>query len=135
MTPPPTTAIMLSRLSRLAALADEASEELACPLARRTEHDLARRPGVDDPAAVHEHDPVGDVECEADLVGRDEHGHALRAELAHHLQHLLGGLRVERRGGLVEEQGYRPQRQGPRYRDPLLLPAGQPRRQFAGLVR
>src|SRR5262249_3141084 len=66
MPPPPTTAIMLSCLSRLATLADEASEELACPLARRTEHDLAWRPGMDDPATVHEHDPVGDVECEAD---------------------------------------------------------------------
>src|SRR5215468_6104480 len=133
MTPPPTTAIMLCGLSCLAALADEASEELACPLARRTEHDLARRPGMDDPATVHEHDPVGDVECEADLMGRDKHGHALGAEFAHHLQYLLGGLRVECRSGLVEEQGDRPQRQCPRYRDALLLPAGQPGRQFEGL--
>ena len=49
-----------------------------------------------------------------------------RGELAHHVEHLLDQLRVERAGDLVEEHHAGVHRQRPGDRDPLLLAAGEP---------
>ena len=86
--------------------------------------ELARRAELLDPAAVHDHDPVGhghglflvvrDVdEGDADLVLD-----ALQLEL-----HLLAQLEVERAERLVEEQHPRTVDERARERDPLLLAA------------
>src|SRR5215472_3944069 len=78
-----------------------------------------------DPPVGEEDDPVG-VAGGRRVVG--DHDDRL-AELAHapaeQVQDLRTGARVEVAGGLVGEDDLRPAGQGPRDRDPLLLPAGQ----------
>ena len=86
----------------------------------------ARAALLDDHAVVHEDDPVADVAGEAHLVGDDDHRHPLRGQLAHHVEHLLDQLGVERAGHLVEEHHVRVHRQRAGDRDPLLLAAGEP---------
>src|SRR5438552_11103619 len=53
---------------------------------------------LDDAAAIEKHDAVADIARERDLVGDDDHGHAVLGELAHDAQHLADQLGVERRG-------------------------------------
>ena len=57
-----------------------------------------------------------------------------RGELLHHVEHLADQLRVERRGGLVEEHELRLHGQGAGDGDALLLPAGELRRVGVQLV-
>ena len=83
---------------------------------------------------VEEADPVGDVAREAHLVGRDDHRHPGRRQLADDVEHLGHELRVERAGDLVEQQQVRLHRQRPDDRDPLLLAARQPVRELVALV-
>jgi hypothetical protein len=78
-----------------------------------------------DRAAVHEDDAVGDIVGEAELVRDDHHGHAFVDQLAHGQQHLAHQLRIERRGGLVEEHHGGLHRQRPRDGHALLLAAGE----------
>ena len=99
-----------------------------------TKH-LLWRPHLHDDAAVHEGDAVRGFLGEADLVGHDHHGHALVGQLLHDVQHLSHQLRVEGRGRLVEEHQLRLHGEGPGYRDPLLLAAGQLRRIDVELLR
>ncbi len=89
---------------------------------------------LDDDAVVHEHDPARNIAREADLVRHDDHRHPLGGELAHHVEHLLDQLRVERRGDLVEEHHMRVHRQRPGDRHPLLLAAGEPIGELVELV-
>ena len=72
---------------------------------------------------------------EVHLVGHDDHRHALARELAHHVEHLLDQLRVERAGDLVEQHHVRVHRQRPRDRHPLLLAPRQPIGILVHLVR
>ena len=65
----------------------------------------------------------------------DDHRRAVVGQLAHHGQHLVGELGIERRGRLVEQHHLRLHRQRARDRDALLLAAGQSRRILAGLFR
>jgi hypothetical protein len=67
-------------------------------------------------------------------MGDDEHGHALAGEIGHDGQDLVDHLRVERRGGLVEEQSVRLHRQRPSDGHALLLAAGQLTRVLGRLV-
>ena len=83
---------------------------------------------------MQEQDAVGDLAREAHLVRDDDHGRAVARELAHDGQHLVGELGVERGGRLVEQHDLRLHRERARDRHALLLPAGQPRRIFIGLV-
>ena len=89
---------------------------------------------LDDDAAVHEDDVVGDLAGEAHLVGHDDHRHALLGELAHDAQHLADELGVEGRGRLVEEHQLGVHRQRPGDGDALLLAAGELRRVGVRLV-
>ena len=100
------------------------AEEIAGTLDRRGIEDLARRALLDDRAAVHDDDPVGHAPGKRHLVGDDDHCHALAGELRHHVEHLADGLRVERRGRLVEQHDLGLCRQRTRDRDALLLPTG-----------
>ena len=86
---------------------------------------LARVAGLDDHAAVHEHQLVADLAGEADLVRHDDHRHAVDGEVAHHLEHLADQLRVERGGRLVEQHELRLHGQRPGDGDALLLAARQ----------
>ena len=65
----------------------------------------------------------------------DDHGHLLLGQLPDDLQHLAGQLRVEGRGGFVEEQDLRLHRKGARDCDPLLLSARELAGIACGLVR
>src|SRR5919112_2055346 len=71
---------------------------------------------------------------EAHLVGDDDHGHAVAGERGHHVEDLVDHLRVERRGGLVEEHHLGVHRQRAGDGDPLLLAAGQLGRVLVGLA-
>ena len=90
---------------------------------------------LDDPALVHEDEPVADLARELHLVRDDEHRHPVTGQIAHHDQHLADELRIERGGDLVEEHHVRLHHQRPRDRDPLLLAAGELVRMLAGLLR
>ena len=78
---------------------------------------------------------VGDVARESHLVRDDHHRHALGGELAHHVEHLLDELRVERARDLVEQHHVRVHRERARDRDALLLTARQPLGILVHLVR
>ena len=75
-----------------------------------------------------------DVAGEAHLVGRDQHRHPARRELADHVEHLGDELRVERARHLVEEEEPRLHGQRAHDRHPLLLAARQPVGVLAPLV-
>ena len=94
-----------------------------------------RRAALDDQAAVHEDDLVGDLSREAHLVGDDDHRHAVPGELLHRVQDLADELGVQRRGRLVEQHQLRVHRQRPGDRDALLLPTGELRGVGVELVR
>src|SRR3954451_22015061 len=113
--------ILSSRTSTSARLEDLAEEGLSALLLWRCD-DLRRIPALDDDAAVHEHEGVRDLAGEPDLVGDDDHRHAVLREPAHHIEHLSDQLGVERAGRLVEEHELGLHRQCPRDRHPLLLP-------------
>src|SRR5581483_1138974 len=111
------------------------AEEQPGAVAFRVGDELLRRPALDDLAAVHQQDRVGDGAGEPHLVGDAEHGHAVARQLDHHVEHFLDHLRVERRGRLVEQHdlGLHAQRAGDRHA--LLLAARQLARILAGLLR
>ena len=78
---------------------------------------------LDDPAFVHEHDPVGDVHREVHLVGDDEHRHPGGGERPHHVEDAGDELGVERGRRLVEQHQLGIERERPGNRDALLLPS------------
>ena len=87
--------------------------------------DLLRCALLDDVAAVHEDDAVCNFTGEADLVGDDDHRHAIRGQLLHNRQYLADHFRVEGRGRLIEEHDVRLHAQCTRNRDTLLLSTGE----------
>ena len=68
---------------------------------------------------------VGDLLGEPDLVGDHDHRPALAGQVAHDTEHLADRLGVQRRGGLVEQDELRAQRERAGDPHPLLLAAGQ----------
>jgi hypothetical protein len=115
-------------------VADDLGEEVLGPLGPRAGEELLGRGGLKDPAAVHEHDPVGRRPGEAHLVADHHHGHAGGGQVPHDVQDLVDHLRVQGRGRLVEQQQLGLHGQGPGDRHPLLLAARQLGRELAGLV-
>ena len=63
-------------------------------------------------------------------MGHHQHGHALLRQLPHDGKHLVGELRIQRGGGLVEEDDLRPGGKRPGNGHPLLLAAGE----LAGII-
>src|SRR5690242_12234335 len=116
--------ILSSRTSTAATLEDLAEEGLRALLPGGGE-DLRRVAALDDDAGVHEDRHVGHLAGEADLVGHDDHGHALLGQAAHDVEDLPDELRVEGAGRLVEQHELGPHRQRSRDGDALLLTAGQ----------
>src|SRR3990170_6712997 len=97
--------------------------------------EVFRGPFLHDLTLVHEHDPIGDLPGEAHLVADDHHRHPFVSERLHHIQDLLDHLRIERRGGLVEQHDLWFHAERPGDRDALLLAARELRRAGVGLVR
>src|SRR5690606_11365843 len=80
------------------------------------QHDLAL---VDDP------DPVRQLLGFLDVVGRQDHGHARRAQRAHHVPHVLAQFDVDPGRRHVEKQDVRLVREGLGNQDAALHAAGQ----------
>ena len=89
-------------------------------------YDLVRRADLLDPAVVHHHDAVGDLERLL-LVVRDEHAGDvdLVVQPPQPAAQFLAHLGVERAEGLVEQQHLGLDRQRARQRDALPLAAGE----------
>ncbi len=81
-----------------------------------------------DHAAVHEHDLIGDLAREADLMGDDHHRHAFLGEGQHDVEHLAHQFGIERGRRLVEQHDLRLHRQRACDGDALLLATGKLRR-------
>ena len=77
--------------------------------------------GLDGAAVAHDGDLVGDVGDLVELVGDDDHRHALLLEAQHQIQQRLRILLVQRGGGLVQDQQLRLLGQGLGDLDQLLL--------------
>ena len=84
---------------------------------------------LDDLAALDHQDGVG-VHDGVQAM-RDHDGGAVLAEMLDRLLHGLFGFRIERRGGLVEQDDRRVADQRPGHRDALALAARQLRAEFA----
>jgi len=119
--------------ARLSVRQDLAEEELS-PLALRVLEELRGRVALDDFAGVHEDDRVGDRAREAHLVGDHDHGHALHGKVNHDLEHFGDHLRIERRGGLVEQHDLGVHAKRPGNSNPLLLAAGKLARPLVRLL-
>ena len=84
---------------------------------------------LDDPAVVHDHDPVGRADGR-EAVGDDDRRAVLHQPVERVLDQPLA-FRVERRGRFVEQQQGRVAQQRAGDRDALALPARQARAAFA----
>ena len=84
---------------------------------------LGMRADIDDPAAIHHHDPVGDLE-RVEFVS-DEEDRAALHELPQDLVDVGLARGVDGAGELVEDQDARVAEDGPREGDLLFLAAGE----------
>ncbi len=81
---------------------------------------------LDDPAQVHDRDPVAEVPDDGQVVRDEQQGQAeLAAQVAQQVQDRGLDADVQGRYRLVGHQDLGAQRQGPRDRHPLPLPAGE----------
>lgn len=85
-------------------------------------------------ALVEEYHLAGNLAGEAHFVGDQQHGPALFGERTDHVKHFLYHFRVERRGGLVEQDHLGLHGQGPGDGRALLLAAGKLRGIAVALV-
>src|SRR5437660_198628 len=90
---------------------------------RRSRKELLRGRVLDDLAALHEHDAIGDAAREPHLVRYHDAGHALVRELGHDIENFLNHFRVERGGWFVVEHELRLHRERASNGDALLLAA------------
>ena len=87
---------------------------------------LVGRPGLDDPAALHDRHAMTELECLADIVRHVQHGEAEPVEeRAQVVEEPFPQRAVERAERLVQEQRGRLGREGTGERDALLLASGQ----------
>ncbi len=113
-----------------AAPGDRCEQPARIVLARRLEH-LAHGAALDDAAAMHDRDPIGDVGDHAEIVRDQQQAHAgLGLELLQQLEDLRLHGDVEGGRGLVGDQDVRAQRERHRDHDPLPLAA----RELMGVV-
>ena len=85
-------------------------------------HQLGRRARRDQPAAVDDQDAVGEPFRLLELVRRQQHAHALVAQLADDRADDQPPGGIDASGGLVEEGDLGAAHQRQRQREPLLLP-------------
>ena len=79
--------------------------------------------GVDNPALVHDHDPIGQGQ-RRQAVGDDDRGPVTR-KLFQHLVDQLLALQIDLAGRFVQDQNRRIAQDGPGQRDALALSAGE----------
>ena len=82
----------------------DACQEVPGGLLARVVDDLLRRALLDDLAVPKEHDAVGRLAGEADLVRRHEDGRPLRLDFAHEVQDLTDEHWVQRCRDLVQQE-------------------------------
>ena len=100
------------------------SRQAGCPRVDRRLVDRCRRSGLDDPAGPQQHDPVGDGQRLARVVGRVDPGRARPTPGGGDLvEESVPERAVEMGGRLVEEVQPRVPGKGPTEPDALLLPA------------
>ena len=87
--------------------------------------DVGLADGVDEPAVVHDADPVRQVEHVVDVVADQEDADALGLELADQVADLGRLGRAERSGRLVHDQDPGVEVDGPRDGHRLALAAGE----------
>ena len=94
-------------------------------VARRGKN-VADRPGFDDAAEIHDHDPPGDIVHRGEVVGYEDIGEAeALLQVDQKVEHLSLYRDVERCGRFVEDQELRLERNGARDGDALALSAGK----------
>ena len=71
-------------------------EELLGSLRLRVIDHLGGSSGLDDDAAIHKDDLIGDLASKPNLVGDNRHRHARCCQVLHNLQHLTDELGIER---------------------------------------
>ncbi|CDN42585.1 hypothetical protein BN871_BM_00540 [Paenibacillus sp. P22] len=104
---------------------DDPAQEVAGARLLRTFEEVRRLRFLDDPSAVHEHDPVRHFAGKAHLMGNDDHCHAFLGKQLHDAEHLSDDLRIQRRGRLVEQHDLGLHGQASGNGNPLLLAARQ----------
>ena len=102
------------------ALRHDGEEGAGVRVLRVLDH-LARRPLLDDPAQVHDGDPIGVVGCSREVVRDHQHREALVSELVEDGQDPGPDRHVEHRDGLVgdEKLGTKDEARGDRHSLPL----------------
>jgi hypothetical protein len=106
------------RGSDQAGLDGDPGREVECPDQR------GRRPDLQDLAVIHDRDPLAEDLRLIHVVRGQHHGAALGADRAEHVPQIPPGLRVERAGGLIEEQDVGAMHQCAGDGQPLCLAAG-----------
>ena len=108
---------------------DRFADELVHEGRARVLVDVLGRAGLLDAAAIHDHDAIRHLQGLFLIMGDENRGHLdLGVQVAQPAAQLLAHLGIERAERLVEQQHARLDRQRPRERDALTLPAGQLRR-------
>ena len=103
----------------------DAEQSLAQPAVEAAD-DVGQGPGLDDAAAVEQGNRVADALDDVHLVRDDQDGEAAAAaDLHDQVEDLVGRLRIEGGGGLVEQQHVGVGGQGAGDADPLPHAAGQ----------
>ena len=89
----------------------------------RVADDVPRRPLLDDPAEVHDRDPVGEVGRRREVVRDHQHAHPVPAQAVEQAEDPRPHRDVEHRDGLVGDQELRLEHERRRDRDALALAA------------
>ena len=109
-----------------------ARQQLARVVVGRRRHDLLGRPVLDEPPALHDQHPVGDEARGGEVVRDEQQGHAeLAPQLAEEVEDRRRQRDVHAADRLVAEQEVGRDDDRARDRRPLLLTAGELRRQPA----
>src|SRR5581483_2300378 len=125
----------LARLRGRVRRRDGVGEDARVRMARRVEH-VEPVPRLDDPAEVHDRDPVADLPDHPQVVA-DEHVREVEplAQLGEQVHHLRADGHVQRRDRLVEDEDAGLDGERPRDPDPLLLAARELVRIAASVAR
>ena len=95
----------------------------------RVGEEMLRCAFLDNRSLIHEENAVGDLAGKTHLMGHHDHRHpGIAGQPPHHVQDFLDHLRIQGRGGLVEQHDLGLHRQGPRDGHALLLASGELRR-------
>ena len=103
----------------------DAGKESLCPFGLGMGEEILRISFLGDLAIVEEDDAIGDVPGKGELMGDDDHGHAVPGKILHDLEDLSDHLGIQGGCRFVEEHDVRIHDQGAGNSHPLLLSAGE----------